>query len=238
MLVIARCRGIIMSNYIREGERSFDLNKGKYINPYSIGNARYNDFERGWIQALRRSSWQPREKRRAVAQASRRRSKVSPDHSPTTNTKEMPEDIYLMLEGRAREKLLNDPSYEPPRCGWQSSVYYIRVEASPMPLWKIGVTCNNLRSRYCIADRRFIMQIKSWKYGTRQVAEAIEREILTEFADALYKGSPVLRSGGDGELFMRDVLQLDAQDDFRAIARRERQADSGNPSKLGDQPHE
>ena len=50
--------------------------------------------------------------------------------------------------------------------------------------------------------------------------EAIEREILEEFAGDLYKGSPVLRSGGDSELFTGDVLNLDAQDDIFAIVRK------------------
>ena len=93
-----------------------------------------------------------------------------------------------------------------------------------MPLWKVGITGNNIRSRYCVADRRMIVKIKSWQYATREEAEAIEREVLTEFADDKYEGGPVLRSGGDSELFTRDVLKLDSQDDFFARVRRERQA--------------
>jgi len=89
-----------------------------------------------------------------------------------------------------------------------------------MPLWKVGITCNNIRNRYCVADRQLILEIKSWQYATREEAEAIEREILAEFADDVYEGDPVLRSGGDSELFTRDVLKLDSQDDFFAMARR------------------
>jgi hypothetical protein len=61
--------------------------------------------------------------------------------------------------------------------------------------------------------------IKSWQYATREEAEAIEREVLTEFAGDVYEGGPVLRSGGDSELFTRDVMKLDSQDDFLARAR-------------------
>ncbi len=136
----------------------------------------------------------------------------------------MPGDIYVMLARRAREKLLNDPSYQSPKFGWRTKVYYIRIEAYAMPLWKIGITSNNLNSRYCIADRRIIVKIKSWQYEAREEAEAIEREVLAEFADDVYEGSPVLRSGGDSELFTRDVLKLDSQDDFHAMVRREKQA--------------
>ena len=93
-----------------------------------------------------------------------------------------------------------------------------------MPLWKVGITSNNIRSRYCVADRKLIKEIRSWQYATREEAEAIEREVLAEFPDDIYEGGPVLRSGGDSELFTRDVLKLDSQDDFFARARRERQA--------------
>ena len=93
-----------------------------------------------------------------------------------------------------------------------------------MPLWKIGITSNNLDSRYCIADRKIIVKIKTWQYATREEAEAHEREVMAEFADDVYKGDPVLRSGGDSELFTRDVLELDSQDDWLAKVRRERLA--------------
>ena len=73
-------------------------------------------------------------------------------------------------------------------------------------------------------DRQIIVEIKSWQYATREEAEAIEREVLVEFADDVYDGGPVLRSGGDSELFTRDVLKLDSQDDFHAMVRRKKQA--------------
>lgn len=133
-----------------------------------------------------------------------------------------PEVTHVMLARRAREKLLNDPSYQPPKYGWRTKVYYIRFEAYAMPLWKIGITSNDLNSRYCVADRQLMVKIKTWEYATREEAEAHEREVIAEFADDLYKGDPVLRSGGDSELFTRDVLELDRQDDYLAKARRKR----------------
>jgi hypothetical protein len=45
-----------MNRCIKEGMNSFHDNKGKYINPYEIGSDEFNDFERGWTQALKRSS--------------------------------------------------------------------------------------------------------------------------------------------------------------------------------------
>ena len=149
----------------------------------------------------------------------------------TRQKKEMSKGIHVMLARRAKEKLLNDPSYQPPKFGWRTKVYYIRVEANAGPLWKIGITCNNVDSRYCIADTKMIVEIKTWQYETREEAEAHEREVLAEFADDLYKGESVLRSGGDGELFTRDVLDLDSQDDFFAAMRRNRQAEAELISK-------
>ena len=149
-----------------------------------------------------------------------------PEPIPIRKKEEMPDDIYVMLARRAREKLLSDPSYQPPKHGWRTKVYYIRVEAYAAPLWKIGITCNDIDSRYCIADRQLIVKIKTWQYATREEAEAHEREVLAEFANDVYKGDPVLRSGGDSELFTRDVLELDSQDDWLAKVRRERLAEA------------
>jgi hypothetical protein len=44
-----------MNKYAEEGKKSFYTNKVKYINPYKINTKEYNDFERGWTQALKRS---------------------------------------------------------------------------------------------------------------------------------------------------------------------------------------
>ncbi len=215
-----------MNKYIREGGRSFHESKGRYINPYNRGSTQFNDFERGWSQALKRSPEQLLRNYGATEKTPRRQRTVLPELIPIRKKKEMPEDTYVMLARRAREKLLNDPSYQPPKYGWRTKVYYVRIEAYQMPLWKIGVTSNNLDSRYCVADRRLIVKIKSWQYATREEAEAIEREVMAEFAGDVYEGDPVLRSGGDSELFTHDVLELDSEDDFHAMVRRERLAEA------------
>ena len=44
-----------MNRCIKEGMKSFHEGKGKYINPYKTGSNEYNNFERGWTQALKRS---------------------------------------------------------------------------------------------------------------------------------------------------------------------------------------
>ncbi len=47
---------ILTNKFIEEGMRSFHRLKGQYRNPYKIGSQSFNDFERGWTQALKRSS--------------------------------------------------------------------------------------------------------------------------------------------------------------------------------------
>jgi len=45
-----------MNRCIKEGEKAFIKSNGKkYINPYKLGSNEYNDYERGWMQALKRS---------------------------------------------------------------------------------------------------------------------------------------------------------------------------------------
>ena len=210
------------SEHIREGGRSFYACKGRYINPYRNGTTQFNDFERGWSQALKKAPERLLREYQGAKKAPRRHSTVLPNLIPRQKKEEMSEDTYRKLASRASGKLLNNPSYQPPRYPWRTNVYYIRIEAYERPLWKVGITCNNIRSRYCVADRQLIVEIKSWQYATREEAETIEREILAEFANYRYEGGPVLKSGGDSELFTRDVLKLDNQDDFLAMARRNR----------------
>ena len=40
----------------KEGFASLRKNYGKYLNPYPDGSAYYFEFERGWVQALKRCS--------------------------------------------------------------------------------------------------------------------------------------------------------------------------------------
>lgn len=43
-----------MSKQYKEGWESFHRYKGAYRNPYRINSSEYNEFERGWSQALKR----------------------------------------------------------------------------------------------------------------------------------------------------------------------------------------
>ena len=45
-----------MNKIIDDGKRAFHKYKGRYHNPYQTDSPQYNDYERGWTQALKRSS--------------------------------------------------------------------------------------------------------------------------------------------------------------------------------------
>jgi len=42
-----------MNKYREEGNKSFHENKNRYINPYDLGSNQFNNFERGYFQALK-----------------------------------------------------------------------------------------------------------------------------------------------------------------------------------------
>lgn len=46
---------MINKDIVAEGARHFHEH-GKYKNPYDSGSDAFNDFERGWVQALKRAS--------------------------------------------------------------------------------------------------------------------------------------------------------------------------------------
>ena len=43
-------------NIVTQGRKSYLANNGKMDNPYAFGTSEYDDFERGWVQALKRDS--------------------------------------------------------------------------------------------------------------------------------------------------------------------------------------
>lgn len=43
-------------NIVMQGRKSYRANKGKMDCPYALGTPEYDDFERGWVQALKRDS--------------------------------------------------------------------------------------------------------------------------------------------------------------------------------------
>lgn len=86
-------------------------------------------------------------------------------------------------------------------------LYYLRVETESGTLWKIGVT-KSIKSRH-YNERTSVVVLNEWAYDTGRKALDAEKEILSKFAAHRYTGPDVLTSGGNTELFTKDVLRLD-----------------------------
>ena len=91
--------------------------------------------------------------------------------------------------------------------GKPATLYYIKIGN----LFKIGITCSSVANRFrrelAAGLNIEVLRTIGFKEGTDAFKE--EQRILKEFQTYKYKGDKVLISGGDTELFTRDVLNLD-----------------------------
>ena len=92
-----------------------------------------------------------------------------------------------------------------------SIFYYIKINnLIGHPLYKIGITNRSVESRYrnernefeTILEAKFSKGINAWK---------LEQALKRAFAKYAYTGESILDSGGDSELFTRDILNLDVE---------------------------
>ena len=84
-------------------------------------------------------------------------------------------------------------------------LYYIKVN----DLYKIGITTKTIEERYK-GDRNVnIKVIKIWKFETGRFAYEKEQEILKKYKKFKYVGEDII-TGGNNELFTKDVLGLDS----------------------------
>lgn len=87
-------------------------------------------------------------------------------------------------------------------------LYYLRIDAHPCAVYKIGVTQRTVAERFTPADMRKITIIKVQRYKLGKWAKCAESQTLRAFTADRYTGRDLL-SSGNSELFTRDVLQLD-----------------------------
>lgn len=91
-------------------------------------------------------------------------------------------------------------------------LYYLRIDRDGCPpLYKIGVTNRTVAKRFAGRDMDLITVIKVWRFRKGVDAKQKETELIAQHSFCSYSGPPVLRLGGDTELFAADVLGLDAQ---------------------------
>lgn len=89
-----------------------------------------------------------------------------------------------------------------------ANLYYIRVESELGTFWKIGITNYDATKRFN-SENTTIRVLREWRYEVGQEAYDAEQAILLEFNHLRYCGPKLLNSGGDTEMFLFDVLQLD-----------------------------
>jgi hypothetical protein len=91
-------------------------------------------------------------------------------------------------------------------------LYYLAVlNDAGETLYKIGITNLTVNKRFLSADLSRIRVIKTWDFTVGGDAAAEEARILATHKDHLYRGEPVLKSAGNTELFVKDVLGLDSE---------------------------
>lgn len=86
-------------------------------------------------------------------------------------------------------------------------LYYLRIAAPLGDLFKIGVTNHSTEQRFRHADDRAMLAVLDTReFPSGREARRLELEILTVHAAWRYIGHPVLKGGGNSELFIADVL--------------------------------
>ena len=88
-------------------------------------------------------------------------------------------------------------------------LYYLKVEYKGITAYKIGITNKSVKERYTANDLNKITILKEWHYAIGAEAREAEKKILKDFNVYRYKGIDLLDSGGNNELFDRDILELD-----------------------------
>lgn len=87
--------------------------------------------------------------------------------------------------------------------------YYIRINKDGNILYKIGITNRSIDRRFG-SEMKYITIIEKWEYQNGADARKLEKEILTDYSYARYKGPNILDSGNT-EMFIDDILMLDKE---------------------------
>ena len=88
-------------------------------------------------------------------------------------------------------------------------LYHLRVDTPNGPLYKIGITNRTVQERFCKEDLENITVLRELHFDSGRKAYELERYYLETFDSLKYQGNHVLKSGGNTELFTRDIFGLD-----------------------------
>jgi hypothetical protein len=83
-------------------------------------------------------------------------------------------------------------------------LYYIKIISTPF--FKVGVTTVGIHNRFK-RDKGKYKIIKKYILGAKDALD-LEQKILLEASNLRYKGEPILKSGGNTEIVIKDILPL------------------------------
>jgi hypothetical protein len=86
----------------------------------------------------------------------------------------------------------------------KATLYYIKIKDTSF--FKIGITTHSISKRFS-QDLEKIVVVKAWEFGASDVYN-IEQEILKAASNLRYSGTPLLKSGGNSEIVIKDILPL------------------------------
>jgi hypothetical protein len=89
-----------------------------------------------------------------------------------------------------------------------ATLYYLKVRRDNAIAYKIGITNRSIKERfYSEMDQITVLYAEQFEHGIDAYKK--EQQILAQYAEHKYVGSPIL-SSGNTELFSEDVLDLDS----------------------------
>lgn len=102
----------------------------------------------------------------------------------------------------------------------EATLYYFAVKSPDgQTLYKIGVTNRSPEERFAkFVDRYRLRLVAQWHFSTGAEALSVERMIIRRFNDYAYRGQAFLLGGGNTEMFVEDVLMLDAANFSSALS--------------------
>jgi ribosomal protein L37AE/L43A len=88
-------------------------------------------------------------------------------------------------------------------------LYYLKIIHDKQIYYKIGITNRSINERFNAKDLKKIKVIKIWNYNLGVDAFLKEQQILNLYKEHQYTGGKILTSGGNTEIFIFDILNLD-----------------------------
>jgi hypothetical protein len=92
--------------------------------------------------------------------------------------------------------------------GKPAILYYLQVNTSDEPLYKIGITNRTVQERFCNEDLKRIEVLRELHFEDGSKAYDLERYYLDLFKNSKYSGEHVLESGGNTELFIHEIFGI------------------------------